>query len=360
MKTSNKLQRIPLRDIDPCAHPRKLDQKAVDMLAASIREIGLLNPITVTPCPTMGAELQAQRWVLVAGQHRADACRSLGWTEIDAFVVEGARYLDAELMSIDENLCRAELTASQRAAATKRRKQIWEVLHPPAQGGKTIPTLGGDQKVGFAAATAEATGQSKRSINQHIARAEVLGDETLSKVTGTSLDKGVELDALVKLPEARRKDLIERAAAGERVTARSAPKLPTWSNKKRDVADRVVAELRSSAAAFKRAASSAEAVREITGKQLADLRKKLAKAMELLDRLEAEAEGGPITAHQPSNFGHHTAARSSCTMRKVTWNGNQAIKIDRAGLRLLAQALTKAIQQTKSSDGATGLKSDRR
>ena len=68
---------------------------------------------------------------------------------------------------------------------------------PPQFSGQ----LGGarPQTKGFAASTAEATGMTKRSINQQLARAEALGDKTLAKVTGTSLDSGAELDALVKL-----------------------------------------------------------------------------------------------------------------------------------------------------------------
>jgi ParB family chromosome partitioning protein len=46
-----------------------------------------------------------------------------------------------------------------------------------------------------------------------------------ASVTGTSLDKGVELDALAKLPKDERKGLIDRAKAGERVTAREEPKI---------------------------------------------------------------------------------------------------------------------------------------
>ncbi len=67
-----------------------------------------------------------------------------------------------------------------------------------------VSTHGGapPQTKGFAAATAEATGQNKRSINQQLARAEALGDDAMAKLNGTSLDSGVELDALIKLPEA--------------------------------------------------------------------------------------------------------------------------------------------------------------
>ena len=70
---------------------------------------------------------------------------------------------------------------------------------------------------GFAADTAAATGQSKATTNRALARADVLGDTTLDKITGTSLDTGVEMDALVKLPEPARAELIERAVAGESV-----------------------------------------------------------------------------------------------------------------------------------------------
>ncbi|MBS0467486.1 MAG: hypothetical protein JSS31_09510 [Proteobacteria bacterium] len=80
------------------------------------------------------------------------------------------------------------MTAAQRAQAIKRRKAIWEALHP--EGGRISPTPGGDQKIWFAADTGAVTGESKRRINEHLARAEALGDD-LQKVEGTSLDKGV-------------------------------------------------------------------------------------------------------------------------------------------------------------------------
>ncbi len=65
----------------------------------------------------------------------------------------------------------------------------------------------------FATATAEATGRDERTIRRAAARGEALGAD-LDAVTGTSLDKGVELDALAKMaPEER-----VLAAAEEQVT----------------------------------------------------------------------------------------------------------------------------------------------
>ena len=65
------------------------------------------------------------------------------------------------------HLCRAELTAAEKAAALKKRKLLWESLK--VQEG-SFGTLGSETKRegrpnGFAASTAEATGMSKRSIN---------------------------------------------------------------------------------------------------------------------------------------------------------------------------------------------------
>ena len=231
-----KLQRVALNLLRASAQPRQLVTADVDKLAASIKEVGLINPITVRPAAIMSG-IATQGFQIVAGHHRVAACRALGWNEIDAVVVDIAEHLGAELLEIDENLCRSELTASQRAQAIKRRKAIWEALHPAEiQVGKICPPEIGygkppPQEQGFAAETAAVSGESKRAINQHLARAEALGDD-LPRVAGTSLDKGVELDALAKLPEADRADLIERAQAGEKVSARAVTALqpkPTHS-----------------------------------------------------------------------------------------------------------------------------------
>lgn len=246
-------QRVELARLVASAQPRPLVTEAVDKLASSIRDVGLIQPITVKACSMMIGGLAGKGFQIVAGHHRVAACRALGWTEIDAIVIEAGEHLQAELIEIDENLCRSELTAAQRSKAIKRRKEIWEALHPvkPQRfdsvmdapgtvegpmteaeereeilGGKTSPTQKATEhkdrpqnQPQFAAATAAITGESKRSINQHLARAEALGDD-LDRVAGTSLDKGVELDALAKLPEEQRAPLIERAQAGEKVTAR--------------------------------------------------------------------------------------------------------------------------------------------
>lgn len=222
------IERIPLRTLKASGQPRPLITEAVDKLAASIREVGLIQPISVRCVPVMDGGVAVDGYQIVAGHHRVAAARALGWTEIDAIIVDAGEHLQTELIEIDENLCRAELTASQRAQAIKRRRQIWEALHPSSSGKTLSETkdrvsvrgrVGEGRPPEFASETAAAAGMTKQAINQHLARADALGDD-LDRVTGTSLDKGVELDALAKLPEPERKDLIARAEAGEEVSAR--------------------------------------------------------------------------------------------------------------------------------------------
>jgi len=209
--------RVPLHLLRDSAQPRDLVQANVDMLRASIEQVGLIQPIRVRPSSLIVRGLGESGYQIVAGHHRAAACRALGWSEIDA-IVDTAEHLQAELMEIDENLCRAELTASQRASAIKRRRQIWEALHP--ETATTCRGLGGRGKTEFASETAAVSGDGVRDIQRHLSRADALGDD-LERIAGTSLDKGVELDALKAMHEPERKELIDRAAAGEKVSARA-------------------------------------------------------------------------------------------------------------------------------------------
>ncbi len=97
------------------------------------------------------------------------------------------------------------------SAAHLEQKQIRQPVAPVAKHGRA-------QAKGFAASTAAITGESVRTIQRHIARAEAIGDDLL-RLQGTSLDKGHELDALARMPAPARKALIDRAQAGEKVSA---------------------------------------------------------------------------------------------------------------------------------------------
>lgn len=213
---------IPLSVVDIPVRSRPLDDAAVQALSASMNMVGLLQPVVVQRARVMCGGVFVPGYRLIAGNHRLAAAKQLGWVVIDAIVVDDdISHMEAELLEIDENLCRAELTPAQRAAAIKRRREIWVQLHPN-NSGTNCPTIqrGPGMPSQFAAETAVVSGETKRDINRHLSRAEALGDDLL-KVAGTTLDKGVELDALKSMPADVRAPLIERAQAGERVSARA-------------------------------------------------------------------------------------------------------------------------------------------
>lgn len=217
-------ERVRLTVLRASDQPRPLITEAVDKLASSMGDVGLIQPITVRPMTVING-IAEPGFQIVAGHHRVAAARALGWVDIDAFVIdEASDHLHAELIEIDENLCRSELTPAQRAAAIKRRKQIWEAMHPtpPSESGRTPPTLTGRGNKAFAADTATASGESKRRINEHLARATAVEEagSSIADLAGTSLDKGTELDALARLPTDQRKALIKQAKDGKKVSAK--------------------------------------------------------------------------------------------------------------------------------------------
>lgn len=86
---------------------------------------------------------------------------------------------------------RSDLSAAEEAAHLKRRKKIWI----QKESGSDRATLTGRGNKGFAANTAETTGQPKSSVNRKIARADKV--VVLNDVKGTSLDKGTKLETFI-------------------------------------------------------------------------------------------------------------------------------------------------------------------
>ena len=221
---------IDIGDIHVGKRLRAQNQAKVTELADSMARQGQLQPIVVRKADHH-TDTVSSKYILLAGLHRLQAGTSLGWIQIQAVVLDyndDVKIAAVELVEIDENLVRAELEPAEHAAHIGRRKEIYERLHPETKHGAAPGKAGGGKKkakgaefASFAKATAKATGQSKRTVAQDAKRAKELG-ELLNKINGTSLDKGVEMDALAKLPKEEREDLVARAAKGEQVSAKEA------------------------------------------------------------------------------------------------------------------------------------------
>lgn len=117
---------------------------------------------------------------------------------------------------IDENLCRAELSPSERAAQTARRKAIYIELHPEtAHGGdRRSVQVGKLSTRSFADETADATGKDARTVRRDAERGEKVCDEALRLVRHTSLDTGSYLDKLKKVEATEQVETVQRALAG--------------------------------------------------------------------------------------------------------------------------------------------------
>lgn len=181
---------LPINKINARDDARAINAETVVGLAESIANVGLINPIRV--------RVAGDGWEVIAGVHRLEACKSLGLVEIAADVV-GDDDLHAELAMIDENLCRAELTPSDRARQTARRKAIYLKLYPESGHGKASPSK--DEKfASFASETAKATGQSERLVQLNAERGQKILPEVMDLISGTKLDTGTYLDKLKSMP----------------------------------------------------------------------------------------------------------------------------------------------------------------
>ena len=216
---------LPLTKLRRRHGARKVVEAKMAGLLDSIREIGIINPLRVRPIEIYEGGRPVEGWEVTAGSHRFEAASRLGMTDAPCVIVDDDD-LHAELAMIDENLCRAELSPAEAAYQTSRRKEIYEALHPEARAqvrqahikhGAAADNL----SPAFTDATAEATGRDKRTIQRDAARGGALG-EALKDIAGTSLDKGVELDALAQMDPEDRDEIVSRAVRGERVSAREA------------------------------------------------------------------------------------------------------------------------------------------
>lgn len=115
-RTSDVLSGI-IEDIDifclkQSVNPLRLKIEGIEELAGSIKQKGLLNPLTVRIS-------DSQTFEIVAGLRRFQACRMLGWRKLPCHVVN----LDEKesfVVSLIENIQRHSLSVIEEAMAYKR------------------------------------------------------------------------------------------------------------------------------------------------------------------------------------------------------------------------------------------------
>ena len=196
--------RMKISDVKINPGRRDTQQRNVEELARSISAVGLMNPITVTQDNT-----------LIAGLHRLEAVKLLGWTEIECVVSE-ADGLQAELAEIDENFVRAGLSHRELGDLLLRRKELYEAIHPETRQGQRNGQTAKNanfsllETKSFAQDTADKLGVSKRTVEQLVQTARDLTPEAKKTIrdAGDKITKGAALK-ISRLPP----DQQEEAAA---------------------------------------------------------------------------------------------------------------------------------------------------
>ncbi len=90
----------------------------VEDLEKSISTVGLIAPLVIS-----------EENVILAGARRFQALLNLGFTEAPVFVIKGTE-LEKELISIDENLVRKDLSKIELESHLRRAKEIYQALNP--------------------------------------------------------------------------------------------------------------------------------------------------------------------------------------------------------------------------------------
>ena len=112
MQENDTLKNLKINEVEPNRdQPRKrFDQEALEELAESIKEYGLIQPIVVTK--------KDGYYSIVAGERRWRACKIAGLKEIPAIIREDNERINSEI-SLIENMQREDLNPYEKALGIK-------------------------------------------------------------------------------------------------------------------------------------------------------------------------------------------------------------------------------------------------
>lgn len=103
---------IPIENIKIKKRVRQ-DLGNLDDLKESLKTYGLLNPITIN-----------HNYELIAGERRLSAAKQLGWTNINANIVDNLSEIEELEMEIEENNQRKEFTEEELLEGYRRLERL--------------------------------------------------------------------------------------------------------------------------------------------------------------------------------------------------------------------------------------------
>lgn len=210
----------------------------VTELEKSIQTLGLIAPLVISPDN-----------VILAGARRYQALLNLGHTEAPVLVIN-KNALERELVSIDENLVRKDLSKMEIESHLRRAKEIYQELHP-VEEAPVIETSEDEEEEKprkvvlpaekFLNMVSEKTGLSPKQIHEAITRDEMAssvvkearlnGELSLSQtneiVKLDKKDQAKAIEHLKELPVREIKKFVKMAkATGVDQAIKAVPKEP--------------------------------------------------------------------------------------------------------------------------------------
>ena len=168
--TEQKLPRIydiPIDLIDDFPnHPFKVRQdEDMELLIASIKERGLITPVTLRP-------KRNGRYEMVSGHRRKEACKQIGLATIKADVRD-MTCDEATVLMVESNLQRTVILPSEKAFSYKMRLEALKRLRAaPEKGG--VPVAHPEDGVKSRELLARQVGESQDNIRRYIRLTELI------------------------------------------------------------------------------------------------------------------------------------------------------------------------------------------
>lgn len=233
---SREVDTLNPQDIEVLPNRRPVSAVAVDRLAESIKRIGLQTPITVrivSEFVNSDGEIVGGQPVLVAGAHRLEAVKRLGWSSVPCFVTEDESETKARLWEIAENLHRAELSTLERdEQVAEWIKLTEEEQNKPAQLAQ-VSAKGGRGKEGGLSAASRELGIDRDDARRAV-RVASLSEEAKATAKDLGLDnnRSALLKAAAVEPERQAtvlRQIVEKPAATRPLVKVTLPSDPIYA-----------------------------------------------------------------------------------------------------------------------------------
>lgn len=172
-----KTQQVFVEDVDVGERARQLNPERIEKLADSMKRIGLQYPISVWSPDSSTMQL-------VAGRHRLEAAKHLGWQFIDAVLVEMSE-TQRQIWERVENLQRVGLTKNERDEHLRALEKLWPKLEEEERAAE----VQSPQTAVFESKREDGRGHRPKGIASKIAEATGLSDDTVRRALADKEDR---------------------------------------------------------------------------------------------------------------------------------------------------------------------------